>query len=246
MNMTFENLKTGTAMNNLKSYQTEIANFDAPGILAWALSRFGLRKIALASSFSAEDQVLTHMLVNIEPRCRVFTLDTGRHFQETYDIWQKSVDTWHINYEICSPNPEELAQLIAGKGPNLFYGSVEARKACCAIRKTHPLRKVLSTVDAWIVGLRSEQAVTRSGLSPLEWDSAHGICRISPLYNWSEAQVFDYGQKHSIPISVLYEKGFRSIGCAPCTRAISPNDDVRAGRWWWEAPEHKECGLHTR
>ena len=233
-------------MDRIAALQKAVEGKDAAGILQWALAAFGIQKIALASSFSAEDQVLTHMLVNFEPRSRIFTLDTGRHFEETYDIWQRSVDTWHINYEICSPDPKELAQLISNKGPNLFYESVEARKACCAVRKTHPLRKVLSTVDAWIVGLRSEQAITRAGLAPIEWDDAHKIYRISPLYNWSEDQVFAYIKKHNIPNSVLYEKGFRSIGCAPCTRAIGPNDDVRAGRWWWEEPEHKECGLHNR
>jgi phosphoadenosine phosphosulfate reductase len=233
-------------VENLKLFQTEIADFNAFQVLTWALARFGIQRIALASSFSAEDQVLTHMLVNIEPRSRILTLDTGRHFQETYDIWQRSVDTWHVNYEVCSPDPGELARLIDNKGPNLFYGSVEARKECCAVRKTNPLRKVLSTVDAWIVGLRSEQAVTRAGLTPFEWDEAHGIYRISPLCNWNEAQVFAYAQAHAVPVSTLYAQGFRSIGCAPCTRVAGTNDDVRAGRWWWEQPEHKECGLHKR
>jgi len=233
-------------MEHFVEYKNAVQGMDPHNIVRWALSTFGFQKIALASSFSAEDQVLTHMMVSAEPRSRVFTLDTGRHFQETYDVWQKSVDRWRLRYEVCSPDPLELARLTSDKGPNLFYSSIEARKACCAVRKTQPLRKVLSTVEAWIVGLRGGQAITRASLEPIEWDHAHGIYRISPLYNWTEDQVFSYIRQNDVPISALHERGFRSIGCAPCTRAIGPNDDVRSGRWWWEAPEHKECGLHNR
>jgi phosphoadenosine phosphosulfate reductase len=235
-------------MKNLEAYIAETSGLKAERILLWALSTFGAKNIALASSFSAEDQALTHMAFHGDGRqsCRVFTLDTGRHFQETYDVWQKSIETWHISYEVCSPDPKELAELTASEGPNLFYESIAARKKCCAVRKIHPLQTILSTVDAWIVGLRGEQAVTRGSLAPVEWDEVHGIYRISPLYNWTEEQVFSYVHENAVPISKLHEKGFRSIGCAPCTQAIGPNDDVRAGRWWWEEPEHKECGLHNR
>ena len=233
-------------MENVSKYQERASNLTAQEIIPWALKTFDVSRVALASSFSIEDQVITDMLVQADSQSRIFTLDTGRHFQETYDVWQQSVDFWNISYEVAAPDPLELAELMNIKGPNLFYQSIEARKLCCAVRKTHPLEKVLKTVDAWIVGLREEQSVTRVGLQPVEWDDAHGIYRISPLYNWSESKTLEYIRNRKLPINALYEKGFRSIGCAPCTRAISPNDDVRAGRWWWEEPEHKECGLHNR
>jgi phosphoadenosine phosphosulfate reductase len=233
-------------MNRLQEYLKIVKHMNAEEIVSWALVTFSTQKIALASSFSVEDQVLTHILLNAEPNARIFTLDTGRHFQETYNVWQNSIDKFHWNYEVCFPEHTEVAELIDKSGPNLFYTSIETRKACCAVRKTHPLDKVLSTVDAWIVGLRAEQAVTRNALEPVEWDEIHGIFRISPLFNWTEKEAFSYAHKYSLPLSELYEKGFRSIGCAPCTRGIGPQDDVRAGRWWWEEPEHKECGLHNR
>jgi phosphoadenosine phosphosulfate reductase len=233
-------------MDRIKEFKKDTEGLDAKSIVQWALSTFGSDKIILASSFSAEDQVLTDLLIDKESHARVLTLDTGRHFEETYEVWQKSVDHWSINYEIGFPDPSELSALINKSGPNIFYGSVEARKACCTVRKTNPLKKILSTVEAWIVGLRSEQSVTRTGLSPVEWDNQHQIYRISPLYNWTEENVFRYARERMLPLSKLYGKGFRSIGCAPCSRSIAPFDDIRAGRWWWEEPEHKECGLHYR
>lgn len=230
----------------LEEYQRQTVNLTAEAVVAWALSTFTVGRIALASSFSAEDQVLTQMLVGINPKARIFTLDTGRHFEETYDVWQQSVDLWNIAYEVCVPDAKEVANLVSTPGPNSFYRSIDARKACCAVRKTRPLQKIVSTVDAWIVGLRAEQSQTRSGLSCVEWDEAHSVYRISPLCNWTESQTMDYTKNHVLPMSKLYEKGFRSIGCQPCTRASGPMDDVRLGRWWWELPEHKECGLHNR
>ncbi|HEX3018969.1 MAG TPA: phosphoadenylyl-sulfate reductase [Chitinispirillaceae bacterium] len=233
-------------MNNLEKFNIEVCNLDAAGIISWALKTFGEKRIALASSFSAEDQVLTNLLLHENPHTRIFTLDTGRHFQETYDVWQKSVEFWNFSFETASADPVELSKLLDNGGPNLFYKNIESRKACCSVRKTNPLKKILSTVDAWIVGLRSEQAVTRTGLSPVEWDQQHNIYRISPLYNWIEIDVFRYSKENALPLSELYLKGFRSIGCAPCSRSVAPFDDIRAGRWWWEEPQHKECGLHNR
>jgi len=151
-----------------------------------------------------------------------------------------------IAYESAAPDAEELNTLVSEKGPNLFYGSVELRKRCCEVRKTRPFQKILSTVDAWITGLRGGQSVTRTGLAPVEWDDAHSIYRISPLYNWREEDTFTFARNHGLPVSDLYNRGYRSIGCAPCTRAIGADDDIRSGRWWWEEPEHRECGLHGR
>lgn len=233
-------------MKQLEEFKAELHNKNAQEIVLWALETFGHQRVKLASSFSVEDQVLTDMAVKTGKKCKVFTLDTGRHFEETYRVWQKSIEFWSISYEVGAPDPLELQQLIGKEGPNLFYDSVSLRKTCCAVRKTHPLKKLLSNVDAWIVGLRSEQSVTRAGLSPVEWDDVNGIYRISPLHNWSELETMQYVIENKLPVSELISKGFRSIGCAPCTRAIGPEEDIRAGRWWWEEPEHKECGLHNR
>ena len=212
--------------------------------LQQSLARFGVTRIALASSFGAEDQVLTDMLLQVDAAARIFTLDTGRMFQETYDTMQKSVERYHHSYEVYAPEAADIAALIAKDGPNLFYASVENRKACCAVRKLKPLRKVLATVDAWICGLRRDQSVTRTAVELVSWDTEFGIYKICPLYDWSEAQVWDYIKKNDVPYNALHDRGFPSIGCAPCTRAVHPGEDIRGGRWWWESPEHKECGLH--
>jgi phosphoadenosine phosphosulfate reductase len=198
----------------------------------------------LASSFGAEDQVLTQMLLRIDPSARIFTLDTGRNFQETYDTMQASVERYGVQYEVCAPEASDIAELVKIGGPNLFYESIENRKRCCDVRKLRPLRKVLSTVDAWICGLRRDQAVTRTGVELVSWDGEFGIYKICPLFDWNEEQVWDYIRANRIPYNALHDRGFRSIGCAPCTRAVAPGEDIRAGRWWWESPEHKECGLH--
>ncbi len=212
--------------------------------LQLSIAAFGPQRIALASSFGAEDQVLTHMLAQIHRQARIFTLDTGRLFQETYDTMQQSIERYGIRYEVYAPDAAELAQLVAQNGPNLFYDSVEKRKACCEVRKLKPLRRVLSTVDAWICGLRRDQAVTRTAVELVSWDSEFGIYKICPLFDWSERQVWDYIHWYKVPYNRLHDQGFRSIGCAPCTRAVQPGEDIRAGRWWWESPEDKECGLH--
>ncbi len=212
--------------------------------LRLALEKFGTKRIALASSFGAEDQVLTDMLVRIDPAARIFTLDTGRQFQETYDVMQSSVDRYHVRYEVCAPEAADVAELISIDGPNLFYASVEKRKSCCDVRKVRPLRKILGTVDAWICGLRRDQGVTRADIELSSWDADHGIYKICPLFDWTDAQVWDYIRRNKVPYNVLHDRGFPSIGCAPCTRAVAPGEDIRSGRWWWESPEHKECGLH--
>jgi phosphoadenosine phosphosulfate reductase len=222
----------------------QLTSHNAEGALQQSLQRFGSARIALASSFGAEDQVLTDMLVRIDPAARIFTLDTGRMFQETYDAMQQSVERYRIAYEVYAPEAADIAALIASDGPNLFYSSVENRKACCGVRKLKPLRKVLGTVDAWICGLRREQSITRTAVELISWDAEFGIYKICPLYDWSEAQVWEYIKSNNVPYNALHDRGFPSIGCAPCTRAVHPGEDIRGGRWWWESPEHKECGLH--
>jgi phosphoadenosine phosphosulfate reductase len=238
--------RTDSAVKSLHYFQSHIEKFNAPRIVSWALETFGVKRIALASSFSIEDQALTHMLVGLDQHVRIFTLDTGRLFEQTFDTMQKTRDKYGISYEVCAPEAPELSAMVSEYGPCLFYESVGNRKLCCGVRKVKPLTKVLKTVDAWICGLRRDQSVTRTVVGPVEWDEQFSIYKINPLYDWSDAAVWDYVKKNDVPYNRLYDEGFKSIGCAPCTRAIKEGEDVRAGRWWWEEPEHKECGLHTK
>ena len=201
-------------------------------------------KVVLASSLGLEDQLLTHYCLQANPSARIFVLDTGRLNQETYDVMQRSRKKYAINYEVYYPDTHKIESLIRKKGPNSFYESIENRKECCSIRKTEPLKRVLQTADAWITGLRSAQSVTRQDMNLFEEDIVHKCIKINPLLKWSHQDVLDEIKRLEIPYNVLHDQGYPSIGCAPCTRAIQPGEDIRAGRWWWETPEHKECGLH--
>jgi phosphoadenosine phosphosulfate reductase len=223
-----------------------VGDMSAPDVIARAIDYFGFERIALASSFSIEDQAIVHMAWSHNPKARVFTLDTGRNFQETYDVMQQTKDQYSLIIEECFPDAADVAAMVAEKGPNLFYSSVENRVLCCDIRKVRPLRKKLASVDAWITGQRRSQSVTRSSLETVEWDAQFEIVKINPLADWTEDQVWEYVKKKNVPFNRLYNAGFRSIGCAPCTRAVEKDEDVRSGRWWWESSEHKECGLHRR
>ena len=232
-------------MSTRNEHGNELKRLDAAAILKWTTEKFGPR-VSLATSFGAEDQVLTDLWAGIGKPARLFTLDTGRLFQETYDVMQATMKRYSLRCEVYAPDAGELARLIEADGPNLFYESVEKRKSCCEVRKTRPLARALNGLEAWITGLRKDQSVTRTETGPIEWDDAHGLYKICPLYDWTEDQVWAYIREHQIPYNALHDKEFRSIGCAPCTRAVAPGEDLRAGRWWWEMPEHKECGLHNR
>lgn len=225
-------------------FNREYGKEDPQKVIRDVIERIGCSQIVLASSLSIEDQVLTDMLLKIDPKARVFFLDTGRHFQKTYDLMDDTIKRYGFQYEVYAPESKDLEHLVAQHGPNLFYDSVELRKKCCEVRKVSPLRRVLNTVEAWICGLRREQASTRQEVNLLEWDSEHSILKVNPIAFWSEEQVWEYIRKENIPYSNLYCKGFRSIGCEPCTRAVNPGEDVPSGRWWWEDPAKKECGLH--
>ncbi len=203
-------------------------------------------RIALASSLGAEDQVLTHLVCSIDPSVRIFTLDTGRMFAESYELLDRTNRHYGINIEVFFPDYLQVEKMVSEKGINLFYDSIENRKLCCGIRKVEPLKRAFSGVDAWICGLRREQSVTRFGVEFAEWDEGNGLVKFNPLAEWTEKQLWDYIKKNNIPYHALHDKGFPSIGCLPCTRAVKPGEDVRAGRWWWEEPEKKECGLHNR
>ena len=214
-------------------------------IIQLAYDTFG-DKIVFASSLGEEDQVITDMISKVAPRIGIFTLDTGRLYQETYDLLAKSQKKYHnLRFEVYFPDTKAVEEMVRSKGINLFYESVENRKLCCGIRKVEPLKRALTNVDAWIVGLRKEQAVTRGDIQNFEWDTANNKIKINPLADWTLAQVRSYIKEHHVDVNPLHAQGYISIGCAPCTRAVKEGEDIRAGRWWWENPEQKECGLHN-
>ncbi|MBF0490784.1 MAG: phosphoadenylyl-sulfate reductase [Candidatus Omnitrophica bacterium] len=225
--------------------QEKSKGFSAEDIIRLAYQEFG-RKLTFATSLGEEDQVITDMISRVAPDIEIFTLDTGRLFQQSYDLFDKTQKRYpRLRFKIYYPNTQTVEAMVQEKGINLFYDSIENRKQCCNVRKVEPLRRALSNSDAWIVGLRRQQAVTRATLEHFEWDEANSKIKINPLAEWSLEDVHRYIQQHNLDVSPLHAEGFVSIGCAPCTRAVQPGEDIRAGRWWWEQPEQKECGLHN-
>ncbi|MBW8035423.1 MAG: phosphoadenylyl-sulfate reductase [Planctomycetes bacterium] len=218
-------------------------DLGAQALLAEAVKTFD-DKIALASSFSIEDQVITHMLLKLADDVRIFTLDTGRLPQETYDVIDQTRKKYGIKIEMLTPDSAQLTKMLNDHGPNLFYERIDNRRLCCQVRKVAPLKKKLAQLDAWICGLRSDQSVTRSDLKRIDWDSSNQLVKILPLADWTLEQTWEYIRKNDIPYNKLHDMNYPSIGCAPCTRPVKDGENIRAGRWWWEQPEHKECGLH--
>ncbi|QZK89422.1 phosphoadenylyl-sulfate reductase [Flavobacterium sp. CHNK8] len=202
-------------------------------------------KVVFSTSFGQEDQVITAMIANSGAGVQIFTLDTGRLFQETYDVFHKTQKKYNQNIRVFFPEAAAVENLLETKGPNSFYESVENRKECCSIRKVVPLKKALKGNSIWITGLRAEQSENRNDLALFEYDAHFEIIKFNPLLKWTLQEVEEYLEKNNVPQSALHKKGFVSIGCAPCTRAITPDEDIRAGRWWWES-SHKECGLHQK
>lgn len=228
---------------SITTMNERLANAPAEEILAWAAQVFHPR-IGFASSFGAEDMVLLDMLSRLHPRPKVFTLDTGRLPQETYDLMEVARARYGA-IEIYAPEAARVEEIVAEHGPNLFYRSIELRKLCCHVRKIEPLRRALDGLDAWITGLRREQAPTRTAIRHVDLDQANGNrVKVNPLADWTGDDVWNYIRAHDVPYNALHDRGFPSIGCAPCTRAVRPGEDPRAGRWWWEQPDQKECGLH--
>jgi len=223
----------------------QFEGYDAFSVLEWFLKEYKGR-IALSSSMGAEDQVLTDMVMKIDPEVRVFTLDTGRLFYETYELIERTSLRYRKHIEIYFPSPIDVEKMVTEKGINLFYQSIENRKECCRVRKIEPLKRAFRGLDVWICGLRRNQSATRTSNQMVEWDEANCLIKLNPLIDWSEHDVWEYIKANGVPYNPLHDKGFPSIGCQPCTRAIEPGEDVRAGRWWWENPETKECGLHNR
>jgi phosphoadenosine phosphosulfate reductase len=198
----------------------------------------------LASSLGAEDMVLLDLIAKLSVPIAVFTLDTGRLPQETYDVLQMARARYGVPITVYAPESADIERYVAANGPNGFYDSVALRQECCHLRKVKPLKRALADQKSWVTGLRRGQSAGRSEIAVKEWDAEHLLTKFNPLAAWSEEDVWEYVRQHDVPVNVLHAKGYPSIGCAPCTRAIAPGEDIRAGRWWWENPEFSECGLH--
>ena len=201
-------------------------------------------EIVFSTSFGLEDQAITYMIASNKLPVKVFTLDTGRIFPETYTTWSRTVEKYGLTISAYYPDAMVLQQFVSEKGPNSFYESVENRKQCCHIRKVEPLQRALKGNKIWITGIRAEQSNNRLDMPVMEWDETNHIIKFHPLLNWTWGQVKQFVSRNDVPYNTLHDKGFVSIGCAPCTRAIKPGEDFRAGRWWWEDNSKKECGLH--
>ena len=216
---------------------------SAEATLRWAYDMFP--RVAIVASFQAESSVIIDIASRIRPDLRVLTLDTGRLPPQTHDMIDRVRDRYGIEIEVVTPDADEVGQMVAANGSHLFYRAVEMRRLCCDVRKSRPLDRALGGYDAWVTGLRREQAATRANTQVVSLDPEHkGITKIAPLASWSKADVWDYIRDNELPYHSLYDRGYTSIGCAPCTRATAPGEDERAGRWWWEHNEVKECGLH--
>ncbi|MBX3615656.1 phosphoadenylyl-sulfate reductase [Nitrosomonas sp.] len=201
--------------------------------------------VTFANSLGAEDMVLTDIIDRFQLDIEMFSLDTGRLPQETYDLMQIVRNKYKKPLRIFFPNVKQVESYVAEHGVNGFYESIELRKACCHIRKVEPLRRALQGKRAWVTGIRREQASTRISLKVSAYDMDNRMQKVNPLLEWSDAEVWQYLKHYEVPYNALHDKFYPSIGCAPCTRAITPGEDIRSGRWWWEAPETKECGLHS-
>ena len=201
---------------------------------------------AFSTSFGAEDMVVLDLIQRNDLPIDVFTLDTGRLPEETYALMQRVEQTYGHCFETYYPDTTAVQALVGERGINGFYASIESRKACCAVRKVEPLRRALAGRRAWVTGLRAQQAVSRTRLAAHGWDDAFQIEKFNPLHDWTEQQVWEYIRSRDVPYNTLHDRHYPSIGCAPCTRAVAQGEDVRAGRWWWEDPETKECGLHAQ
>ena len=219
-------------------------NFSIEETLTYLADQYQ-NKIIFSTSFGQEDQVITALIAKNNVPITIFTLDTGRLFQQTYDVFHKTLKKYKINIKTYFPETIAVEELLNHKGPNSFYESVENRKECCFIRKVVPLTKALKGNEIWITGLRAEQSENRNDLAAFEYDAHFNIIKFNPLLKWTLAEVQKYIDDNNVPQNALHKQGFVSIGCAPCTRAITADEDIRAGRWWWES-SHKECGLHQK
>lgn len=234
------------SFNEVNALDKQLETSSAQEVLRTAIEGWGDR-LVVASSFGAEDVVLIDMVAQINPRARIFTIDTGRLHQETYDVAERLRNRYGVSFEVYFPDFNQVETMLRAKGQNSFYDSIDNRKECCSIRKMEPLRRALSQADAWVTGIRRGQNVTRLEAPHVELDLVNnGMLKFNPLAKWTEDDVWAYIRANDVPYNTLHDCGFPSIGCAPCTRAIKPGEDLRAGRWWWEDPDSRECGLHAR
>jgi phosphoadenosine phosphosulfate reductase len=230
-----------TATENI----TQLVAGNQPVETLQALAAYFPDEIVFSTSFGWEDQVITHMIFANNIPIKVFTLETGRLFPETYYVWNRTMEIYGKPVHAYYPDNQLLEAMVNAKGPNSFYESVENRKECCGIRKIEPLKRALAGNSCWITGIRADQSPNREFMSNVEWDEGNHLIKFHPIFSWSLDDVKTYIKLNNIPYNTLHDKGFPSIGCLPCTRAVQPGEDFRAGRWWWEDQSKKECGLHA-
>jgi phosphoadenosine phosphosulfate reductase len=222
----------------------ELDDQEPQEILAWAMETFGDR-VSICTSFQADGMAILDMAWRIDPQVRVFTVDTGRLPQETYDFMEEVRQRYGLTIDVYLPDGREVETMVRRNGVNLFYQAVPLRLACCDIRKVRPLRRALDNLDAWITGLRRDQWASRANIRKVEIDHDHGgLMKVNPLADWMEEEVQAYLKENDVPLHPLYSKGYSTVSCAPCTRAVAPGADARSGRWWWEVNAPKECGMH--
>lgn len=230
---------------NIEELNKRFKDSKPEEVLEYFLKEFK-QDVALSSSFGAEDQVLTDMILKLDKEANIFTLDTGRLHPETYDVMDATNLKYGTKVNVFFPKNEDVEDLYQIQGINGHFESIENRKRCCGIRKMEPLKRALAPLKVWITGLRASQSVTRTDMPVIEYDDNFKVIKINPLILWSEEDVWNYIKTNNVPYNKLHDQGFPSIGCAPCTRPVKAGEDVRSGRWWWENPEHKECGLHAK
>ncbi|RWU10122.1 phosphoadenylyl-sulfate reductase [Pedobacter chitinilyticus] len=231
-------------MKDLISIKEQLENLSLIEKLKYLAEKYRDR-IVFSTSFGWEDQVVTHLIFANKIPIKVFTLETGRLFPETYYVWNRTLEIYQQPIHAYFPKSDLLQDMVAAKGPNSFYESVENRKECCYIRKIEPLKRALAGNEMWITGIRADQSANREGMEDLEWDEGNQLLKFHPIFDWTLDDVKAYVKENNIVYNTLHDKGFPSIGCAPCTRAVREGEDFRAGRWWWEDQSKKECGLHA-
>ncbi|WP_316765398.1 phosphoadenylyl-sulfate reductase [Pedobacter frigiditerrae] len=231
-------------MEELENLKQELAGLSIVDKL-WFLTKKYEGRIVFSTSFGWEDQVITDLIFSNKIPIKVFTLETGRLFPETYYVWNRTLEVYQQTIHAYYPQADLLQAMVNAKGPNSFYESVENRKECCHIRKIEPLKRALYGNEIWVTGIRAEQSPNREDMHDLEWDASNQLIKFHPIFEWTLEEVKQYIKDNNIVYNTLHDKGFPSIGCAPCTRAVQPGEDFRAGRWWWEDQSKKECGLHN-
>ena len=228
----------------IEQLKEQLQGLDAAKIILFITEKFG-NKAVFSTSFGIEDQVLTQFIAEAGGKIDVFTLETGRLFPETYYVWNRTLERYKLPIKAYYPQAALVEEMVTKKGPSSFYESVENRKECCFIRKIEPLKRAIKGYEIWITGIRAEQSPNREDMDFIEWDEGNQIIKIHPLFHWTLKDVESHLKQFNVPYNPLHDKGFPSIGCQPCTRAVAPGEDFRAGRWWWEDKSKKECGLHA-